>query len=90
MLDKCLISLSVGEWLSTDPGFEAQMVVLSEPEEGSPFRRMPPYKPIARLAAVLCVIWEEILTLVQEMRVRSQGREEPLKKEMSTHSSIIA
>ncbi|CAN0464883.1 unnamed protein product, partial [Rangifer tarandus platyrhynchus] len=35
-----------------DPGFEAPMVVLSESEKGSPFRRMPPYRPIARLAAV--------------------------------------
>ena len=35
------------------------------------------------------LIWEEILMLVQEMRVQSQGQEESLK-EMSTQSSILA
>ena len=64
------------------------MVALSEPAKGCPFRRVLPY--IARLVAVMCVIWEEILMLVQEMWVRSQSREEPLKKEMSTHCSILA
>ena len=64
------------------------MVALSEPAKGSPFRRMLPY--IARLVVVMCVIWEEILMLVQEMRVLSQHQEESLKKEMSTHSSILA
>ena len=30
------------------------------------------------------------LPVVQETRVRSQGREDPLEKRMATHSSILA
>ena len=32
----------------------------------------------------------ENLTAVQETRVQSLGREDPLEKEMATHSSILA
>ena len=32
----------------------------------------------------------KILPAVQETRVRSLGREDPLEKEMATHSSILA
>ena len=34
--------------------------------------------------------WERILLPVQELWVRSVGREDPLEKEMATHSSILA
>ena len=34
--------------------------------------------------------WERICLPMQEMRVRSLGREDPLKKEMTTHSNILA
>ena len=30
------------------------------------------------------------LVAIRETRVRSQGREDPLEKEMATHSSILA
>ena len=34
--------------------------------------------------------WERICLPVQEMWVRSLGREDPLKKEMTTHCNILA
>ena len=34
--------------------------------------------------------WERIRLPMQETRVRSLGREDPLEKEMATHSNIFA
>ena len=34
--------------------------------------------------------WERVCLLRQEMRVQSLGQEDPLEKEMATHSSILA
>ena len=34
--------------------------------------------------------WERIYLLMQETRVQSLGPEDPLEKEMATHSSILA
>ena len=34
--------------------------------------------------------WQRIHLPMQEMRVQSLGREDPLKKEMAAHSSILA
>ena len=34
--------------------------------------------------------WLRICLPMQEMRVRSLGREDPLEKEMAAHSSILA
>ena len=40
--------------------------------------------------ASLVVQWERFLLPVQELWVRSVGWEDPLEKEMATHSSILA
>ena len=42
------------------------------------------------LVASLVVQWLRICLPTQEMRVRSLGLEDPLGKEMATHSSILA
>jgi len=42
------------------------------------------------LVASLAVQWLRICLPMQEMRVRSLGLEDPLGKEMATHSSILA
>ena len=34
--------------------------------------------------------WSGICLLMQQTQVRSLGREDPLEKEMATHSSILA
>ena len=34
--------------------------------------------------------WQKICLPMQEMQVQSRGREDPLKKKMATHSSILA
>ena len=40
--------------------------------------------------ASLVAQWVKYLPAVQETRVRSLGWEDPLEKEMATHSSILA
>ena len=51
----------------------------------------PPYSDVQGYSQV--VQWVKNLPAtqeIQEMQVRSLGWEEPLKKEMATHSSIVA
>ena len=38
----------------------------------------------------LCLWWQRISLPVQEIQVLSLGGEDPLEKEMATHSSILA
>ena len=40
--------------------------------------------------AFLVTQWERVHLPMQETQVQSLGREDPLKKEMATHSSILA
>ena len=40
--------------------------------------------------ASLVAQWERIYLLMQETRVQSLGPEDPLEKDMATHSSILA
>ena len=44
---------------------------------------------ITRWVASLVAQWLRICPSVQEIRVRTLGREDPLQKEMVTHSSIL-
>ena len=52
---------------------------------------------VVELPSSVIVLWPSLvaqtvkcLPTVQETRVRSLGREDPLEKEMATHSSILA
>ena len=45
---------------------------------------------LAVLWASLMAQWHRIQLLVQETQVQSMGREDFLKKEIATHSSILA
>ena len=51
---------------------------------------MKPDLPFSRASASLVVQTERNLPAVQEIWVQSLGREDPLEKEMATHSSIPA
>ena len=51
----------------------------------------PPYSDVQGYSQVVQWVKNLLATQeIQEMQVRSLGWEEPLKKEMATHSSIVA
>ena len=79
-------------WLNTVTKMQYRGVVVKSSCSGllsSPFARLSlsvlPYKWWSRWLSGL-----RTLLPMQETRVRSLGQEEPLEKEMATHSSILA
>ena len=82
--------------LATNPGFIPLFLMLLVPLP-SPQGPPPPQTPAVFCLRVLPNLWTSLvaqmvkrLSTMQEIRVQSLGREDPLEKEMAIHSSTIA